>query len=42
MPRELPQLEISRKPNSLFEYRFEDFLFHNYNPYPTIKAPIAV
>lgn len=41
-PRALPQLQIQRKPKSLFEYQFEDFIFLNYNPHPTIKAPIAV
>ncbi|HRK54240.1 MAG TPA: thymidylate synthase [Cyclobacteriaceae bacterium] len=38
----LPQLKMSRKPNSLFEYRFEDFEIVNYQCHPGIKAPIAV
>lgn len=41
-PGDLPQLHIKRKPASLFEYQFEDFEILNYNPQPTIKAPIAV
>jgi thymidylate synthase len=41
-PRELPRLEILRKPESLFEYRLEDFVLHGYDPHPGIKAPIAV
>ncbi|MCH9769247.1 MAG: thymidylate synthase [Gammaproteobacteria bacterium] len=41
-PGPLPTLEIKRKPNSLFEYEFDDFVFHNYIAQPTIKAPIAV
>ncbi len=41
-PRALPQLVINRKPDSIDDYVFEDFEFVNYNPYPTIKAPIAV
>lgn len=41
-PQPLPQLIIKRQPNSLFEYQFEDFEFQDYNPYPTISAPIAV
>jgi thymidylate synthase len=41
-PRALPQLIIHRKPGSLFDYRFEDFEIINYDPHPSIKAPIAV
>ncbi|KTD26251.1 MULTISPECIES: thymidylate synthase [Legionella] len=41
-PFPLPQLIIGRKPASLFEYRYEDFEFINYQSHPTIKAPIAV
>ncbi|KTC86948.1 thymidylate synthase [Legionella brunensis] len=41
-PLPLPQLEIKRKPASLFEYEFADFEFLNYQAHPTIKAPIAV
>lgn len=41
-PGDLPQLHIKRKPASLFDYQFEDFEIQNYNPQPTIKAPIAV
>lgn len=37
-----PQLEILRRPNSLFEYRFEDFKLHNYQAHPHIKAEVAV
>ncbi len=38
----LPQLNIKRKPNSIFEYQFEDFEILNYQSHPSIKAPIAV
>ena len=41
-PTALPTLHIKRKPNSLYEYQFEDFEFQNYIAQPTIKAPIAV
>lgn len=37
-----PQLNIKRKPASVFEYRFEDFEIVNYQAHPSIKAPIAV
>ncbi|MBR7798975.1 thymidylate synthase [Undibacterium fentianense] len=41
-PYPLPTLQILRKPNSIFEYRFEDFAFDNYQFHPAIKAPVAV
>ncbi|MGL4544444.1 MAG: thymidylate synthase [Plesiomonas sp.] len=41
-PRALPTLTITRKPASIFDYRFEDFEITGYDPYPAIKAPIAI
>ena len=41
-PVALPRLKIQRKPDSLFEYELEDFVFEGYEPQPGIKAPIAV
>jgi len=41
-PRALPRLEIGRLPPSLFDYALEDFAFVGYDPYPPIRAPIAV
>src|SRR5688572_1518935 len=41
-PHALPQLNIRRKPASIFEYQFEDFEILNYQSHPGIKAPIAV
>jgi len=41
-PGPLPQLVIRRKPASLFEYQLEDFEFEGYEPWPGIRAPIAV
>jgi len=41
-PLPLPQLNIRRKPASLFEYEFEDFEILKYESHPSIKAPIAV
>jgi thymidylate synthase len=40
--RALPRLVIHRKPESLFDYRFEDFEIAGYEPHPAIKAPVAV
>jgi thymidylate synthase len=41
-PLPLPTLHIRRKPDSLFDYQFDDFEFQNYQSHPAIKAPIAV
>ncbi|UPK41694.1 thymidylate synthase [Paenibacillus pabuli] len=41
-PYALPKLVIKRKPDSIFDYTFEDFEFENYQHHPAIKAPIAV
>jgi thymidylate synthase len=41
-PFVLPTLHIKRKPNSIFDYQFEDFEILNYQAHPSIKAPIAV
>ena len=40
--RKLPRLENKRRPDSLFDYRFEDFEVVGYDPHPAIKAPVAV
>lgn len=41
-PFPLPQLNIRRKPASVFDYHFEDFEILNYQAHASIKAPIAV
>jgi thymidylate synthase len=41
-PKALPRLVIARRPASIFDYQLEDFSFEGYDPYPRIKAPIAV
>jgi thymidylate synthase len=41
-PRRLPRLEILRRPASIYDYRFEDFALHDYDPHPHISAPVAV
>lgn len=41
-PRAYPQLKINRRPDSIFDYRFEDFEIVGYDPHPHIKAPVAV
>ena len=41
-PRPLPRLQLKRKPESILDYRFEDFEVNGYDPHPHIPAPIAV
>ncbi|NCF74013.1 MAG: thymidylate synthase [Gammaproteobacteria bacterium] len=41
-PLPLPQLAISRRPDSIFDYKFEDFDILNYESHPHIKAAVAV
>lgn len=41
-PFPLPKLIIKRKPESIFDYKYEDFEFADYEHHPTIKAPVAV
>ncbi len=38
----LPKLKILRKPDSLFDYEFEDFEIVGYESHPHIKAPVAI
>jgi thymidylate synthase len=38
----LPKLNILRKPESIFDYEFEDFEIAGYESHPAIKAPVAV
>ncbi len=41
-PLALPRLAIKRRPDSIFDYQFEDFEILNYEFHPHIKAAIAV
>jgi thymidylate synthase len=41
-PLPYPTLRIVRRPDSIFDYRFEDFEVTGYDPHPAIKAPVAV
>jgi thymidylate synthase len=41
-PFPLPKLVIRRRPDSLFDYRYDDFEIAGYQSHPGIRAPIAV
>ncbi len=41
-PLPYPTLRILRRPESIFDYQFEDFEMQGYTPHPAIKAPVAV
>jgi len=41
-PLPLPRLAIKRRPDNIFNYRFEDFEILNYESHPHIKAAVAV
>ncbi|KPJ67986.1 MAG: thymidylate synthase [Coxiella sp. DG_40] len=38
----LPKLVIKRKPNSIFEYQYEDFEIVNYQAHPHIEGEVAI
>jgi len=41
-PNPYPTLEIVRRPASIFDYAYEDFVVHDYRHHPAIKAAVAV
>jgi thymidylate synthase len=41
-PYPLPKLTILRKPDSIFDYQFEDFVIEGYQHHPHIAAKVAV
>ena len=41
-PHPLPQMRINPAVTDIFGFQFEDFKLENYEPWPAIKAPVAV
>ncbi len=40
--RPLPQMKLNSAVKNIFDFKYSDFELVNYNPHPSIKAPIAV
>lgn len=41
-PRKLPKMWMNPEVKSIFDFKYEDFKLEEYDPYPAIKAPVAV
>lgn len=41
-PRPLPTMRLNPDVKSVFDFTYADFTLENYDPYPAIKAPVAV
>jgi thymidylate synthase len=41
-PRNLPKMEINPNITDIFNFHYDDFNLVGYDPYPLIKAPVAV
>jgi thymidylate synthase len=41
-PRPLPTMMLNPSVTSIFDFQYSDFTLENYDPHPSIKAPIAV
>lgn len=41
-PRTLPKMRLNPVINDIFAFSFEDFELVDYDPYPAIKAPVAI
>ena len=42
LPKALPKMKINSEIKDIYGFHYEDFKLENYDPHPSIKAPIAV
>ena len=40
-PRALPKMRLNPEVKSIFDFKYDDFTLEDYDPYPTIKAPMS-
>ena len=41
-PKSLPTMKLNPEIKNIFDFDFNDFTLENYDPYPGIKAPVAI
>ena len=41
-PRALPKMKLNPEVKSIYDFKYEDFTLEEYDPWPAIKAPVAV
>ena len=41
-PKPYPQMKLNPEVNDLFAFTYQDFTVENYDPWPAIKAPVAI
>lgn len=41
-PRALPKMKLNTKIRNILDFSYEDFELESYDPYPPIKAPVAI
>ena len=41
-PKELPTINFKSEVDSIFDFKYEDFVLEGYDPHPLIKAPVAI
>ena len=41
-PKSLPTMKINPEVKNIFDFKYENFTLEGYDPYPSIKAPIAI
>jgi thymidylate synthase len=42
VPKPYPMMKLNPTIKDLFQFTFDDFTLENYDPWPAIKAPVAI